>query len=123
MIVYFSSRTGNTKRFIDKLDCDRVIEISENLDIDEPYVLFTGTYARNDGSGAVHPSVIKFLNKNRHHIKAVIGGGNRNFGNHFGFAADVISHKCSVPVLYKFELFGNNEDVEKVNNILKELEL
>ena len=120
MIVYFSSKTGNTRRFVEKLGFENSVAITPNLIVNEPFILVTGTYARNDGTGAVHPSVIKFLNNNKDHIKGVVAGGNRNFGHHFAFAGDVISYKCKVELLYKFELFGNDTDVEKTIIKIKE---
>lgn len=121
MIVYFSTKTGNTKRFVEKIKNTDSICIQPNLIINKPFVLFTATYAKNDGSGAVHPSVIKFLNNNKNNIIAVVGGGNRNFGEHFAYAADIISYKCNIPILHKFELFGNDEDVEFIEYNMSKL--
>lgn len=118
MIVYFSTKTGNTKRFVDKLGYESVA-ITPDLVIDKPYVLVVGTYARNDGSGAVAPQVIKFLNNNRRHIKGVVAGGNRNFGKHFAYAGDVISEKCKTDIIHKFELFGTEQDVEITKEKIK----
>jgi len=46
----------------------------------------------------------------------VVGFGNRNFGEHFCKAADLISAKTGVPVIAKVEIFGTEDDV----NIIKE---
>lgn len=82
----------------------------------EPYVLVTPCYADGMGNGSVPKQVIAWLNdpENRKYIIGVIGGGNRNFGHLFANAANVISNKCHVPVLYKFELAGDINDVERV---------
>ncbi len=37
--------------------------------------------------------------------------GNSNFGAEFGYAGDVVSRKCGVPYLYRFELMGTTDDV------------
>jgi protein involved in ribonucleotide reduction len=66
--------------------------------------------------------VIRFLNNehNRSLIRAVIAGGNSNFGADFGRAGDVISRKCKVPYVYRFELLGNDEDVRIVRGGLEQ---
>src|SRR5699024_11800880 len=48
----------------------------------QPFVLITPTYGGGNGHGAVPKQVIKFLNdeRNRKHIRGVIGAGNTNFG-------------------------------------------
>jgi len=37
-------------------------------------------------------------------LRGVIASGNRNFGEAYGRAGDVIARKCGVPWLYRFEL-------------------
>lgn len=125
LIVYYSSTSGNTERFVESLDINSVrIPISMKVQcpvIDEPYVLICPTYADDDGSKAVPKQVIRFLNNpvNRRHIKGVIASGNRNFGEMFAYSGTVISKKCGVPCLYKFELSGTYTDV---NNVKKGME-
>lgn len=122
LIVYFSSRSENTHRFVGKLGLRaRRIPVSAAdapLDVREPYVLVVPTYCGDDGKGAVPKQVIRFLNDadNRSHIRGVIAAGNSNFGATYGIAGDVISVKCQVPYLYRFELLGTDEDVANVKN-------
>jgi protein involved in ribonucleotide reduction len=72
----------------------------------------------------VPKQVIRFLNdvRNRALIRGVIASGNLNFGRDFGRAGDVISAKCGVPYLYRFELMGTDEDVVWVREGLEEFE-
>ena len=125
LLVYFSSVSGNTARFIEKLGA-RALRIplhatDPELVVDEPYVLVTPTYGGGQGrgveKGAVPKQVIRFLNdeRNRRLIRGVISAGNTNFGEHFCIAGDIISRKCHVPHLYRLEVFGTPEDVERVN--------
>jgi protein involved in ribonucleotide reduction len=129
LLVYFSSVSGNTARFIEKLGMPAVrIPLHSNdpdARIDEPFVLVTPTYGGGQGrgveKGAVPKQVIRFLNDehNRSLIRGVISTGNTNFGEHFGLAGDIISRKCHVPHLYRLEVFGTPEDVDRVSEGLE----
>lgn len=116
MLVYFSSVTENTSRFVHKLDVPAVripLKASDAAEftVDEDFVLVTPTYA----DGRVPPQVVKFLNleQNRVRCKGVIGSGNRNFFEDFAKAGNIISAKLQVPLLYQFELAGTPEDIIK----------
>ncbi len=119
-LVYFSSRSGNTARFVEALGLGAARiprrDEEEPLQADAPYVLVCPTYADGEGRGAVPKPVIRFLNDpdRRAGLRGVIAGGNRNFGATFALAGDVIARKCSVPVLYRFELAGTETDVARV---------
>lgn len=125
-LVYFSSVSGNTKRFVEKLGlpADRIpLHAKEDpLVVDEDFVLLVPTYGGGNGRGAVPKQVIKFLNdeRNRRHIRGVISAGNTNFGEAYCLAGDIISAKCQVPHMYKFELFGTPRDVTRVHDGLEE---
>ncbi|MFC6354578.1 class Ib ribonucleoside-diphosphate reductase assembly flavoprotein NrdI [Luethyella okanaganae] len=119
-LVYFSSISGNTHRFVQKLgrQAKRIPLYAKDapLTAEEPYVLVVPTYGGGDAHGAVPKQVIRFLNdeKNRSLIRGVIGAGNTNFGEAFCLAGDIISSKCDVPHLYRFEVFGTPDDVRIV---------
>ena len=123
LVVYFSSATENTQRFVQKLGFPSaripLRRTEEPLQVNEPYVLVCPTYGggasiSHQNSRPVPKQVIKFLNDehNRSLIRAVIAGGNSNFGADFGKAGDVISAKCKVPYVYRFELLGNEDDIK-----------
>lgn len=121
-LVYFSSRSENTHRFVGKLGMRSIrIPTGETITVDEPYVLVVPTYCGDGGRGAVPKPVIDFLNDpgNRALIRGVIAAGNSNFGETYGLAGDVISKKCGVPYLYRFELLGTEEDVANVSQGLE----
>lgn len=121
-IVYFSSKSNNTFKFVQKLDIKNsrigFDEIEENTD----FILITPTYAGggNDYRGAVPSQVVKFLNqeKYRRHCKAVISSGNTNFGDTYCIAGPIIAKKLNIPLLYQFELIGTMSDVENVKKII-----
>lgn len=126
MIVYFSSASGYTHRFIEKLGLPAVrIPLRPRVDgmitIDKPAVLILPTYGAGPRTKAVPKQVIQFLNikQNRDNIVGVIGTGNTNFGEAYGLAADIVAQKLGVPMLYKLEIFGTPEDVQTVKTGLK----
>ena len=112
-LVYFSSVSGNTKRFIEKLGRPAARIPLHARDV----VLVLPTYGGGDGHGAVPKQVIKFLNdpQNRTLLRGVIAAGNTNFGSAYGLAGDIIAAKTGVPHLYRFEVFGTPDDVRAVD--------
>ncbi|QUS35171.1 class Ib ribonucleoside-diphosphate reductase assembly flavoprotein NrdI [Falsirhodobacter algicola] len=114
-LVYYSSGSGNTRRFVDRLGLP-AIRIAGEIRVSEPYVLLTPSYSDGEGRGAVAKPVIRFLNdpENRALIRGVIASGNLNFGEHFALAGKIIAAKCKVPLLYSFELAGTDDDVARV---------
>lgn len=129
LVVYFSSATENTKRFVEKLGLPSqripLRRTDPELTVHEPYVLICPTYGGGASVGGnnsrpVPGQVIRFLNNesNRSLIRGVIAAGNSNFGADFCLAGKVISDKCKVPYLYRFELMGSAEDVAHVHSQL-----
>lgn len=119
-LVYFSSASENTHRFIAKLGlpADRIPlrPTDPPLTLDQPYVLVVPTYGGGSLGGAVPKQVIRFLNDpgNRSLVRGVISSGNTNFGEAYCIAGDIVAAKCGVPHLYQFELMGTPDDVEAV---------
>ncbi|HLR94922.1 MAG TPA: class Ib ribonucleoside-diphosphate reductase assembly flavoprotein NrdI [Jiangellaceae bacterium] len=119
-LVYFSSVSETTHRFVGKLDLPSarlpLRRPDPKLVAYRPFVLVTPTYGGGDGRGAVPKQVIAFLNdqRNRSLIRGVIGAGNTNFGQAYCLAGDVVAAKCHVPHLYRVELLGTTRDVEAV---------
>ena len=129
-LIYFSSASNYTHRFVEKLELpeDRVARLplitrEPTLGATAPYVLMTPTYGGGSGPGAVPKQVIKFLNvpENRHWIRGVIASGNTNFHEGYCLAGYITSRKCQVPLMYKFELMGTPDDVERVRGGLEGL--
>lgn len=126
-LVYFSSASENTHRFVQKLGIPAIrIPLHDRgvaFEVHTPYVLILPTYGGGTtitgrDTNFVPKQVIRFLNNehNRSLIRGVIAAGNTNFGESFCFAGDIVSRKCKVPYLYRFELMGTADDVERVRD-------
>ncbi|MFR0555925.1 class Ib ribonucleoside-diphosphate reductase assembly flavoprotein NrdI [Pseudoscardovia radai] len=120
-VVYFSSASGNTARFIagcalpaEGIAVYRIpLRPAEGaLEVREPYVIVVPTYGGGDVAKALPPQVRRFLNNraNRRFLRGVIASGNTNFGDAYCAAGDIIARRCHVPFLYGFELTGTPED-------------
>lgn len=95
----------------------------EPFTVSKPYVLVVPTYGGNRDSKQIPEQVVSFLNikKNRDLLQGVIGTGNTNFGETYCRAAEQISAKAGVPLLYRVEIMGTPEDVEQVQERLNQL--
>lgn len=128
-LVWYSSSSGNTARFVERLglrSCRIPISPKDPMPSPSgPYLLLCPTYAAGDGRGAVPKQVIHFLNDptRRGLIRGVVGAGNRNFGQTYCLAARIIAGKCQVPLVHRFELSGMEADVDRVKCLLADPEI
>jgi len=120
LLVYFSSTSENTHRFVGKLGFPAaripLRRTDPPLRVDEEYILVVPTYGGGSVKGAVPKQVIAFLNNpdNRALCRGVIASGNTNFGRAYCLAGDIIAGKLGVPFLYRYELLGTPTDVARV---------
>lgn len=117
MLVAFASKTSNVERFIKSFPDIKSVKITDNLLLEEDFILVTYT----TGFGQVPQLVEDFLTKNYKHLRGVASSGNRNWGDMFAKSADVISDKYNVPVLMKFELSGTINDRKKFESIYSQI--
>lgn len=105
-LVYFSSVSENTHRFVQKLGIPATrIPLHGRIEVDEPYVLILPTYGGGranpglDAGGYVPKQVIAFLNNdhNRAQLRGVIAAGNTNFGAEFCYAATSSPENVAFP--------------------------
>lgn len=111
-IVYYT-KTKQTEKFVSKLleaiDIQS-IKIQDELIVDTPFILLTPTYF----FGEVPKEVTEFLHHNRNNLVAVMSSGNRNWGGNFAKSGETISKEYNVELIGKYELAGNNQDVERL---------
>ena len=113
LIVYWSSNSGGTRRVAEALDTDTV-ELAD-YDGKSPYVLACPTYDQPRGGFTPRP-VQQFLEEHAHLMVGVLGLGNRNFGEKYCQAAHDISKQFNVPVLWRIEIMGSQEDLTIVDS-------
>lgn len=125
-LVYFSSVSENTRRFVERLDRPATrIPLRPRTEgmirVARPFVLVVPTYGGGERSGAVPRQAVLFLrdSANRSLLRGVIVAGNTNFGVHYCIAGPVIAARCRVPELYRFELLGTERDVARVDEGLR----
>jgi protein involved in ribonucleotide reduction len=122
-VVYWSSKSENTHRFVQKLNIENIrlpLNGTCEIEIDEPFILILPSYG--DTVVTAIPKVVnRFLaNKNNSSLmRGVIGGGNTDFGSKFCIAAKVISHFFKTRLLYQFEISGTPTDVLNVQEIIQ----
>jgi len=117
LIVYYSSNSGGTRRIADNLNT-QTVELSE-YDGHSPYVLMVPTYEQSRGGFTPRP-VQNFLDAHAGNMLGVIGTGNRNFGKHYCRAVHDIAQAYNVPVLWRIDIMGTDEDYRTIDAGIKQ---
>lgn len=122
MIAFDSSKSGNVRTFVEKLQAVTEVEavrITEDLVMNEPFIVATYT----TGFGQASPLTLSFLKRQKPGLlQGVMSSGNRNWGvDLFARSADVIANLYHVPILHKFEMRGQESDVAKVRTIIEQM--
>ena len=117
LIIYWSSNSGGTRRVAEAL-ATKTAELSD-YDGTSPYVLLTPTYDQPRGGFTPKP-VQTFLNEHAHFMVGVIGLGNRSFGDKFCMGAHDISKQFNVPVLWRIEIMGSEDDYRTIDGGMKQ---
>lgn len=118
--IAFYSITGQTERFIEKLQlpAHQIDDANPKYDMGEHYILIVPAY-----QDFMMDSVVDFLTykDNKKNIIGIIGCGNRNFNDLFAQTAKKIAATLKVPILYLLEFSGTSEDVKNVRKIVQDL--
>lgn len=127
MKVLYFTLTGNSKKFVNKLDKSIIgepIEINkdnfEEFNMKEDYILIFGSY---NTPLAVYNYIERFLksNNNLEYCKGVVGSGNRNLNYEFLTTPKKVCRNFDLDLIMGIELFGvGNEHIE-LNKKLKEM--
>ena len=115
MKIVYASRTGNVESIVSQLGVDalRITDGSES--VAEDYIIFTYT----DGYGDVPGEVQAFLEGNAANLKGVVVSGDLAYGDAYCGAGDAIAEQYNVPVLYKVENAGTDEDIENIKKAIQ----
>lgn len=121
MNLVYLTVTGQTRRFIKKLDLPayEIEPANPFFEMNKPFILVVPTYDKE-----ITEVVNDFLDykQNASYLHGVAGGGNRNFAELFIYTAKDIARDYQVPLLFSFEFSGTNEDVETFKKVVNELE-
>ncbi|WP_438762669.1 class Ib ribonucleoside-diphosphate reductase assembly flavoprotein NrdI [Enterococcus sp. AZ194] len=121
MKIVFFSMTGQTRRFVKKLDLPayEIEPANPFFEIKEPFVLAVPTYDQE-----IMDVVYDFLDHqdNSLLLRGIIGSGNRNFAELFVYAAKQLAENYQVPLLHALEFSGTSEDVDIIKKVVNELE-
>jgi len=128
LVVYYSTKSENTHRFVAKLDLPSIRLPIKSGDavtlVERPYVIAFPSYGGGASEGSIPNPVKDFLNipSNRDKLMGVIALGNTNFGEAFCLGGRLVSRKCNVPLVGKIEIMGTPEDIVEVKNAIQLLE-
>lgn len=114
IIYYWSSNSGGTRRVAESLKTTTQ-PIHEVDEVDRPFILISPTYDQPRGGFTPKP-VQEFLDKHSPYMVGVIGAGNRSFGDKFCMGAHEIAKQYNVPVLYRIEIMGLQQDYEAIDS-------
>lgn len=118
MRIVYISRTGNVETIVQNLEVMDAVKIETGDEsVSEDFILITYT----DGYGDIPMELEGFLDNHNNHIKGVIVSGDTGYGEAYGGAGDAIAKQYNVPLLYKLENEGTDEDIAKINEILNGL--
>lgn len=123
MLVFYDSLTGMGKNFASRLGyptkdiADYTLE-----DLNQPLFLIT----RSVNFGQVPDLTLDFLDdlkdsNNLENLKGVAVTGNKNWGQNYGKAGDIIYKDYKVPLVLKFESMGFPKDVKFVQDFIENL--
>lgn len=121
MNVVYLSITGQTRRFVNKLDLPayEIEPANPFFELREPFVLVVPTYDLE-----MTEVVNDFLEykENQQFCKGVAGGGNRNFAELFIYTAKDLARDYQLLLLFAFEFSGTEEDVKNFKKVVNQIE-
>ncbi len=120
MKVVYMSMTGQTRRFVKKLNMNSLEIHPGNAfqEIFEPYIVIVPTY-----DCEVTEIMNDFIEtgQNQQYLKGVAGSGNLNFNELFCYTAKDLAREYQVPLIHCFEFQGTDRDVQIIKEQVSEL--
>ena len=118
--VFYWSQQGSrgTQHVASHLHCPTTPITRDTPPPTGPYAIMTPTYAGHPDKGGYIPGPVNHWLTNeqtQHYLIGVIGTGDINWGEKFCAAADEISNTHDVPVLYRVDRWGNEDDYAAIN--------
>ena len=113
-LLYFSA-SGVTKRLCEPLGGKPIDQHNGG-----PYILAVPTYGSPRTGGYIPSKVRAFIDHAGDRLKAVVGVGNRNFGNDFCKAAKDIAAEQGVPILALIDLVPNQDQLDTIKHFREE---
>ncbi|QTJ38859.1 ribonucleotide reductase stimulatory protein NrdI [Dolosigranulum pigrum] len=121
MKIVYITLTGQTRKFVNKLDMETIelSPIDPFIEINEPFIIVAPTYEKE-----ATEILWEFLDtgENKRYFQGVAGGGNRNFNELFVFTAKDLARDYDVPLLLAFEFQGSPRDVKALKDKINKIE-
>lgn len=121
MKIVYITLTGQTRKFVNKLDMETIelSPIDPFIEINEPFIIVAPTYEKE-----ATEILWEFLDtgENKWYFQGVAGGGNRNFNELFVFTAKDLARDYDVPLLHAFEFQGSPKDVKALKDKINMIE-
>ncbi|QJS95757.1 ribonucleotide reductase stimulatory protein NrdI [Dolosigranulum pigrum] len=121
MKIVYITLTGQTRKFVNKLDMETIelSPIDPFIEINEPFIIVAPTYEKE-----ATEILWEFLDtgENKRYFQGVAGGGNRNFNELFVFTAKDLARDYDVPLLHTFEFQGSPKDVKALKDKINMIE-
>lgn len=121
MKIVYITLTGQTRKFVNKLDMEAIelSPIDPFIEVNEPFIIVAPTYEKE-----ATEILWEFLDtgENKRYFQGVAGGGNRNFNELFVFTAKDLARDYDVPLLHAFEFQGSPKDVKALKDKINMIE-
>lgn len=120
MLIVYLSLTGNTRRFVNKLQMDSLEINPANpfVSVSQPYVVVAPTY-EIEATESIN-DFIEYEN-NQSYLQGFMGSGNLNFAELYVFTARDLAEKYKEKLLLSFEYSGTDKDVLEAKSIIERL--
>jgi protein involved in ribonucleotide reduction len=122
MLLVYMSITGNVRDFVERVGMDSYELNPANpfKEVNEDYILIVPSYV-----GLIDDDASDFIDykDNLKHLKGFASSGNLNFNDLYCVNAKFLSKKYKKPIIFTFEYFGTDKDVENFKREVGKIEV